>query len=144
MKTAVDRFMDKVWPEALTGCWLWAGHTQYFGYGRVIINYRPYSAHRVSYEMHVGRIPNGAHVLHRCDNPACVAPHHLFLGDQASNMGDMKKKGRGSNQMKGVTHCKNGHEFTPENTYQSSGRRSCKACIFARTAKRRQQLKETK
>ena len=144
MKLPIDRFMKKVSPEALTGCWLWTGATQTFGYGKVTVNWKSYSAHRLSWILHKGEIPAGMSVLHHCDNPACVSPSHLFLGSQFDNMKDMARKGRSRNQRAGATHCIHGHEFTPENTYTYSGQRMCKTCVFTRTAFYRQQRKALK
>lgn len=80
-------------PEPMSGCWLWIGGVSYPpGYGRMT---RGQYAHRVSYEIHRGKIPVGMHVLHRCDNRLCVNPDHLFLGTQSDNMRDMMAKGRG-------------------------------------------------
>lgn len=80
------------------GCWGWSGTSDMKGYG--ILSSRngfgnsPEKAHRVSYEKHFGEIPLGMYVCHRCDNPECTNPGHLFLGTQKDNMIDCSKKGR--------------------------------------------------
>lgn len=84
-----------------SGCWQWFAGFDQRGYGVFNIKSKPQKAHRVSYRIHVGKIPTKAHVLHRCDNPACVNPKHLFLGDQNINMKDMASKNRGANQITG-------------------------------------------
>jgi len=79
------------------GCWMWTGRVGTNGYGLFRIKpspKQPASAHRVSYEMKHGPIPQGFCVLHACDKPLCVNPSHLFLGTQADNMRDMANKGR--------------------------------------------------
>lgn len=81
------------------GCWLWVGSRFSNGYGRVyrkvgFRNYEQVGAHRVSWEIHYGKIPDGLWVLHKCDNHQCVNPAHLFLGTQTDNMRDMVNKGR--------------------------------------------------
>lgn len=93
-KTMPDRFWAKTIPEPNTGCWLWMGSTWGGGYGQVRINRRTRFAHRVAWEVSNGPIPNGLFVLHRCDNPPCVNPAHLFLGTHQDNMDDMMRKGR--------------------------------------------------
>lgn len=77
-------------------CWGWSGYTR-DGYGVLGIGRsQQEKAHRFSYELHKGPIPAGLHVLHRCDNPPCTNPDHLFLGTQADNQADMVAKGRHS------------------------------------------------
>ena len=75
-------------------CWTWMRAASSTGYGAVTINQRQRAAHRVAWELTSGPIAEGLQVLHRCDNPACVRPEHLFLGTQADNMRDMVSKGR--------------------------------------------------
>lgn len=98
-----DRFWPKV-NKTLT-CWLWTG-AQQGGYGEMSAGRRgeqPLRAHRVSWELAFGPIPAGLFVLHNCptgDNPLCVNPAHLFLGDAEANAKDMKAKGRHWSQRK--------------------------------------------
>jgi|SRR5579859_1508444 len=75
-------------------CWLWQGMLCGKGYGKFIFERRLQYAHRVSYQLFVGSIPEGLCVLHKCDVPACVNPKHLFLGTNLDNVQDMMQKGR--------------------------------------------------
>ena len=78
------------------GCWIWDGAKTTGGYGHIRADGgRLRQAHRVGYEQLVGPIPPGLVACHRCDNPACVRPDHLFLGTQQENNDDMRAKGRG-------------------------------------------------
>lgn len=79
-----------------TGCWNWTLSTNTHGYGQHCVRGKNHRAHRTSYVAFNGAIPDGAHVLHKCDNLICCNPEHLFLGDQQSNMADMVRKGRGA------------------------------------------------
>jgi hypothetical protein len=92
-KTAKERLFEKTAP-AENGCIEWHGSANGKGYGMMVYKGRIHAAHRVSWQEHRGEIPSGLLVLHRCDNPRCVNPEHLFLGTNQDNMNDMKKKGR--------------------------------------------------
>ena len=87
-----ERLYNKV--EKTDGCWFFRGAITSQGYGYLIINYRMKQAHRVAWELENGKIPDGLYVLHKCDNPICVNPSHLFIGTQKDNILDMCKKGR--------------------------------------------------
>jgi len=75
-------------------CWEYQGSLNHNGYGIIKRNRITYRAHRYVYSNNVGEIPKGLLVLHKCDNPACINPNHLFLGTHKDNHDDMVKKGR--------------------------------------------------
>jgi len=102
------RFWAKV--KKSEGCWEWTA-SKINGYGQFMVSPgERWSAHRLSWVFHYGPIPQGTGyhgtcVLHRCDNPACVRPDHLFLGSNADNVRDMVSKGRNSlKRMTGEAH----------------------------------------
>lgn len=130
-RSLAERFHDKYIPEPNTGCWLWTGAIV-AGYGRIgVRSYQVDTAHVVSYELAYGPIPRGQglEVDHICRERSCVNPRHLRLGTREDN-----RLASGSlcpskiNQEK--THCKAGHEFTPENThwFGNDRHRMCKKC----------------
>jgi hypothetical protein len=106
MKPTTDiskRLINKVF-HSPDGCWYWLG-TLTRGYGMMFIKKKENNksitkySHRVSYELFIGQVPEGMHVLHRCDNPLCVNPHHLFLGTNRDNVDDKIRKGRSWNKI---------------------------------------------
>lgn len=92
-----ERFWMKV--EKTEGCWIWRALRSDSNYGRFMVSRSPQKlvqAHRLAWELTIGPIPDGLWVLHRCDNPPCVNPAHLFLGTRMDNIRDMHAKGRAS------------------------------------------------
>ena len=90
----VNRFEDKFIRSS--GCWEWQNSLNDDGYGKFHLHGRKQLAHRVSYKIYKGEIPEELCVLHSCDNPKCVNPSHLFTGSHQDNMKDMRGKGRGN------------------------------------------------
>lgn len=97
--TDEERFWEKVDKRSPVECWEWQAVCNARGYGLFRYEGKSALAHRFSYILHHGDLPDGDFVLHSCDNPACINPHHLFAGSHTDNMADMTKKGR---QLRGV------------------------------------------
>lgn len=91
-----DAFWALVGQEAPEACWEWDGRRNEKGYGTLSFAGRFARAHRVAWELTYGPIPDGMVICHRCDNPPCCNPAHLFLGTQLENIADREAKGRGS------------------------------------------------
>lgn len=120
-----ERFMEKV--EHRNGHWLWIGALKSVtGYGAIQIDGKARQAHRVSYELFVGPIPEGLHIDHLCRVRRCVNPEHLEPVTCAENT----HRSPVSNASK--THCPAGHPYTADNTRYHGGRRACRACGVAR------------
>lgn len=91
------RFWSKVVRPATSDCWLWNGANDGgSGYGSFMLDGLGQKAHRIAWELTRGPIPDGLRVLHRCDNPPCVRPNHLYVGTMSDNMKEMWNKGRHS------------------------------------------------
>lgn len=111
--------------EKADGCWKWTG-PKWKGYGMLGKTRAP----RFSYELHHGPLFPGWVVCHRCDNPECTNPAHLFAASQQANLKDMRAKNR--DFWRNRTHCKNGHEYTERNTRivkkEKTTYRVCRTC----------------
>lgn len=88
----LERFNSKI--KKTKSCWLWEGAYHYNGYGCIKINNKTLRVNRLSWFLKNGKIPKNRYVLHKCDNPKCVNPKHLFLGTAQDNIDDCIKKGR--------------------------------------------------
>lgn len=100
----IERFWSKTIPEPNSGCWLWTAHCNAKGYGVLRVRDRTWLAHRFAMTLSLGiSIPYGQCVLHRCDNPPCCNPGHLFLGTNQDNVHDRESKGRGR-PLRGENH----------------------------------------
>jgi hypothetical protein len=129
-------WQERTIPEPNSGCLLWEGAVQRYGYGHIRVGGRKgrnVSVHRLVWEEANGPIPLGLHVLHQCDVPACVNINHLFLGTHSDNMRDMWNKGRVRTNRDGIlqskTHCAQGHPYTEENIGTGVyGHRYCRIC----------------
>jgi len=94
LPTLEERFHASYTAVPESGCWLWMGCCDKYGYGQISVKRKAKAAHRVSWELHNGPIPKRLLVCHKCDVQSCVNPEHLFLGTQKDNIRDCISKGR--------------------------------------------------
>jgi hypothetical protein len=113
-------------------CWDWTGSLDGKKYGMIRVCGVIKKTHRLSYEIFKGPIPAGLLVMHSCDNPKCFNPDHLLVGTNQDNVDDKMRKRR--HRAFSQTHCKHGHEFTPDNFYvrKSDNSRQCRECYRIR------------
>jgi hypothetical protein len=125
-------WQQRIYIEPNTGCWLWLGTIFQNGYGHVFVKtengWRHRKAHRVVYEQLVGPVPDGLELDHLCRTRSCCNPAHL---EPVTNYVNRFVRGRAGLFNAEKTHCKNGHPFTPENTYLWGQARYCRQCRAA-------------
>jgi len=136
----LERIQRNLVPEPNSGCWIWTACVNRDGYGKISVSGRDRVAHRVAYELLVGPIPDGMQLDHLCRTLACVNPEHL----EPVTPGENQRRGYAARGP--VSHCKNGHEFTPDNTYSRQRNeglvRECRQCHSERERDRRRRRKE--
>lgn len=120
--SVAERLLRRLEPELNSGCWLWSGCGLASGYGTINTGGGKMDlAHRVSYRLFRGEIPEGHLVCHKCDTPACCNPAHLFVGSARDNTRDMMRKGR--QWMRGVSGPRNGRtKLTAEQVREIAAR----------------------
>jgi hypothetical protein len=115
-------------------CWVWTASRDGKGYGQISVDRRPRRAHRVIYELLVGPPPRGTELDHLCRVKLCVNPKHLQPVTHRTNV----LRGKAPTAINAVkTHCPQGHEYTPENTYHypKTGWRHCRVCLRANASR---------
>ena len=136
---ALVRLRAKFIEDAATGCWLWQNASTPPGYGVFYLWGKQTYAHRASYELHVGPIPEGLVIDHLCRNRRCVNPEHLEPVTQRINLlrGETHTARNAAK-----THCDNGHRYTEATTYRyANGTRRCRRCGTEQARDRRERAK---
>jgi hypothetical protein len=132
-----DRLWSKVRKDLY--CWEWTAGKNSWGYGYISIHNRMRRVHRIIWEDKNGPVPDGLELDHLCRNRGCCNPEHL---EPVTRQENLRRGNRGGNGYEKKTHCPQGHEYTPENTYIRDKRsgRQCRECLHLRavSAKKRE------
>ena len=146
-ESVIARFHSKYVRGADDECWLWTDAPAGNGYGMMSVGGRGGSkqyAHRLSYEIHVGPIPDGLtidHVWKRgCRSRLCVNPNHLEPVTNGDNVRRADPGQRTRDRAAAQTHCKRNHPFDEANTYRDRGARACRACHALRERRRKERV----
>ncbi len=138
---AIDLFMSHVEMEPNSGCWLWTGRWSEDGYGRSARRESDGKshnrmAHRVSYEMLVGKVPHGMFLDHLCRTRCCVNPMHLEPVTNRENVIRGRFPSMVKERLSKITHCPKGHEYTQDNTYiRIFNGYKCRQCMICRNSR---------
>ena len=119
------RLEAKSIPEPNSGCWIWIGALRKGDYGQIVIDGKKKLAHRISYEIHKGPIPEGMELDHICRMHQCINPDHL---EAVSHRVNVLRGAAPSAVHAAKTHCSKGHEFSASITINGKVRRHCKIC----------------
>lgn len=129
-----ERFWAKVDQDGPNGCWIWTAYTMTNGYGLFGLTKSKMSlAHRFAYQDLVGPIPEGLVIDHLCRVRNCVNPAHMEVVTQIENV----RRGNAGKNHSEKTHCPQGHEYTPENTYETPSRKGGRLCRRCRRERNR-------
>lgn len=124
-QTTSERFWAKV--DKQQDCWIWAGSKMKDGYGHLGVERKMVLAHRFSYELSCGPVPDGMHLHHVCENQSCVRPDHLRVVSPIEHK-ELTPRSI-AYQASQKTHCPQGHPYNEENTYiDKRGSRNCRVC----------------
>jgi hypothetical protein len=132
--TTQQLFLQKI-KISRSGCWLWTGAKNHSGRGHARVNKKLITAPRLAWKLFKGDFSRHLYICHKCDNPTCVNPKHLFLGTQLDNVQDSIKKGRfgAGKHERSRTCCPKGHKYSTKNTYiehtiNNKYKRHCRIC----------------
>lgn len=133
------RFFNKFTIDPASGCWIWVGASNGVGYGKISVGGQGQEyAHRVSYEIHCGPIPDGMQIDHLCRNPSCVNPNHLEPVTNRENT----RRGLISQLRPPRARCGRGHDLSVTAYRDSQGHTQCRECLHIRQRAYHQRKKE--